>query len=262
MTNGLFLEFKFGDYDLDILRSVNADTYIVTKDTLTPKRLADLRSLNRKLEISFAAFVQGSCPLNPESKNRLQAQLASSLIHNPKSIWLDHFRFDGKWERSDGNFLNIHPDCEHCKGKNRAEEIANLAHWAKSQLPEDINLGYFAIPFKTEATSVLVTTLAQDHKRLLQSFDCVSPMLYQQMINKPISYISEYVQYLSVLANKPILPIIQVKSMPDELRDNLTAGDLKKEYEQAKATPSSGVYWFSLDQAVEKAKTDILTKLF
>ena len=82
------------------------------------------------------------------------------------------------------------------------------------------------------------------------------------MIRKPVSYISQYVTYLYKLTKKPVLPIIQVKDMPDDLADKLSRLEMKQAFQEATKPPSIGVAWFSWDGAVEKSKTQIISKLF
>lgn len=86
-------------------------------------------------------------------------------------------------------------------------------------------------------------------------------MVYHRLLGRPVSYISAFTKYLSKLTAKPILPIVQVKDMPDHLPDQVTESILSQELAEAVRPPSVGVAWFSWDGAVEKGKTDLIGRL-
>ena len=87
-------------------------------------------------------------------------------------------------------------------------------------------------------------------------------MLYHRMINRPVSYILEYVEWIFQKTKKPVLPIIQVKDMPDNLPDKLSGEEIKQAFDEARKLPALGVSFFSWDHAVEKGKTELIRKLF
>jgi hypothetical protein len=82
------------------------------------------------------------------------------------------------------------------------------------------------------------------------------------MIRRPVSYISEYVKWLSQKTKKPVLPIIQVKDMPDDLPDELSWDEIREVFNQARKLPSKGVSFFTWGHALEKGKTDLVRELF
>lgn len=82
------------------------------------------------------------------------------------------------------------------------------------------------------------------------------------MIKKPVSYISEYVKYLHSLTKRPILPIIQIKDVPDDMPDELSWEEVRRAYNEAKKKPSIGVSIFMWEHAVEKNKAGLIKELF
>lgn len=254
----LFLEYKFGDYDIEVLKKTGANGLIVWAGNLTPERWKELSKLGVRLGICIAG-VQGVCLVDPNERSNLKKRIEEALSYKPQSVWIDHIRFDGYWEGiKDGVIPETHAPCNYCEGVDRARAIEKFAAFIRSVIPSEIELGYFAVPFKLEEVPALASVLGQNHKILAKHFDLISPMLYHRMIGKPVNYISDYVSYLYKLTGKPILPIIQAKDMPDDLPDTLTKEEIIRASQAASKSPSAGVAWFSWDGAVEKKKEDII----
>lgn len=263
MWKQLFLEYKFGDYNIETLEKAGASGLIVWIGNLTPECWRKLTKLEISLGICIAGTQDGVCPLDPRERSNLEKRIEAVLSYNPESIWIDHIRFDGYWEGiKDGVIPDMHTPCSHCQRANRVEVIDKIAGFIRLRIPPGIKLGYFAVPFKPEEVPALVSVLGQDHEILAKHFDLISPMLYHRMIGRPVNYISDYVSYLYKLIGKPILPIIQVKDMPDNLPDELDEEEMIKAYKRASKFPSAGVAWFSWDSAVEKGKTQVISKMF
>lgn len=257
MRKALFLEYKSGDFDSETLTSSGANEVVAAMENLNPARVKQLQDWGVNLTLSFSAFADNSCPLSSENTNRLESLISQAISLRPFGIVFDHLRFDGSWEKiQDGVILNLRPDCDFCRGKSRVQEITKIAARARMLIPNQIKVGYFAVPLKREAF-----VLGQDHQALGNIFDYISPMLYHRMIHKPVNYISDFTSYLSVLTGKQILPAIQTKDMPDDISDNIDSDELANEYREAIKPPSAGVLWFSYDGAVEKGKTDIISQL-
>lgn len=263
MRKGLFLEYKFGDYDIEVFKKTGANDLIVWVGNLTPKRWKELSKLGVRLGICTVGVQSGACPLDPKERSNLKKRIEKALSYKPQSVWIDHIRFDGYWEgMKDGVIPDTHASCSYCQGIDRGEEIRKTAAFMRSAVPSGIELGYFAVPFKPEEVPVLVSVLGQDHEILAKHFDLISPMLYHRMIGKPVNYISDYISYLYKLTSKPILPIIQAKDMPDDLPDTLTEEEMIEASQIASRPPSVGVAWFSWDGAVEKKKENIISHIF
>lgn len=228
---------------------------------LTRESWEDLRNIDRRLGIAFQAFSGGICPANPQALSALLSNLDEYLKYGPNEIWLDHLRFDGYWEGiKDGKIPDLHIDCRYCTGLDRQEVITDIARQAKQRVGL-VKLGYFGVPFKCEEVHDLTQSLGQDHSKLGKIFDFVSPMLYQRMIGKPASYISEYVKWLAGVSENSILPIVQIKDMPDNLVDKMSEEDIKAIVVEAVKPPSIGVCIFVWSHALEKKKTEIVSKI-
>ncbi|TSC88429.1 MAG: hypothetical protein G01um101416_97 [Microgenomates group bacterium Gr01-1014_16] len=260
MRKAIFLEYKFGDYDTKTLYSSGANEIVAWMERLNDKRLKQLKNWGVKISLCISAFRDEVCPFDPSAKNRLSDLLKQAVDYQPNSIILDHFRFRGKWEQSGKKlkYVLAHKPCHYCRGVEKGEKLAEIAAWIKEEIPMRLELGYYAVPLKYEE----FPQFGQNHALLVKAFDYSSPMLYHQMLDKPVQYISQFTKYLFDLASKPVIPAIAVKDMPDNLPDKIDESILKEEYSQAVKSPSAGVCWFSWDGAVEKKKTQIIAKMW
>ncbi|MCH7951990.1 hypothetical protein IH980_04620 [Patescibacteria group bacterium] len=137
-----------------------------------------------------------------------------------------------------------------------------MAAFARALVDEKIRLGYYAVPFKEKEHREWIGLLGQDHRVLSRVFDFVSPMLYHRMLGKPVRYIGEYVRYLNNFTIEArILPIIQVKDMPDDLPDELSLEDIEEVMQEALTPPSIGVALFTWDHVIEKGKVEGIKKI-
>lgn len=243
------------------IKNANANHLIITFPGLEEKIWNELKETKMKLSICINAFGPDGCPANPDAQNKLFKKINDALKFQPDEIWIDHFRFDGRWETGKNKFINMHSPCKFCKNKSRLEVLKEAVLKVK-KLAGSTKVGYFAVPFKTDECSQLVNEVAQDHGVIGKMFDLSSPMLYLQMINKPVSYASDYVKWMSKQTGKPILPIIQIKYMPDDLEDKLSEEEIQAVFNEAIKPPSIGVSFFCWDHAIEKNKTGIIKKLF
>ncbi len=260
MRKAIFLEYKFGDYDAKTLYASGANETVAWMERLNPTRFQQLRDWHVKVNLSFGGFEDEICPLNPQSTDRLKKLIKSALEYQPSGIIIDHFRFRGRWEQSEGKlkYVLAHEPCEYCQGVDKGRELARVAGWIRKIVPKEMELGYYAIPVKYDEFS----QFGQNHELLGKVFDYSSPMLYHRRINKPVEYIHQFTEYLSDLTSKPIVPAIAVKDMPDNLPDQIDESVLQQEYDKAIQAPSAGVCWFSWDGAVEKHKTEIIAKIW
>ena len=260
----LFLEYKFRDFTDDELKYPKAFFVMASLEKLNEQRVQQIKRLGFKFGISLVSFPGANiCPVSSEGKNYLLKNVGDALIWNPDVIWFDHLRFEGKWERLKNELVGTHIGCEFCKGKDRTLVIKDLAQNLREEIPSNIKIGYFAVPCTSrDFEGRLQTELGQNHSQLCNIFDYVSPMLYHRMINKPVSYIGEYIGYLASLKMKAkILPIVQLKDMPDDLDDKLTLTEIKEEVRQALTPPSIGVAVFSWDQTIGKDKIAGVAKI-
>lgn len=248
---------------LDEIEKSGANHLIVVTEGLNKDIWEGLKEFNIDLSVSVNAFGPDGCPASPEAKEKLFNKLRGALEFHPKEIWIDHFRFDGHWEAIEGDKIpGIHRPCKFCSGKTRADVLREIVHEVMSLVGGATKVGYFAVPFKDSEVPTLITGLGQDHSIIGRVFDLSSPMLYQQMIKKPTSYISEYVKWLSETTQKPALPIIQIKTMPDNLEDTISDDIINSEFKEAIKEPSIGICFFWWVHALEKGKTGIIQRLF
>jgi len=240
-----------------------ANYLMVADDGLNPENWARLKELEMNLSIAINSFDLGGCPADPEAKGKLLERVGKALAFKPKAIWLDHFRFDGHWEAIKGRHIpGLHNDCQFCVGASRAEVISKLANSVMIAVDGNSQVGYFAVPFISEAVPDLPKRLGQEHSIIGQIFDISSPMLYHRMINKPVDYISDYVKWMAGITGKPVLPIIQIKDMSDDLPDEMDEGEIIAAFNEAKREPSVGVAIFWWEHALEKNKIGLVSKLF
>lgn len=262
MVKSIFVGLKHNKEELEKLLDTGVNHIIVPKKPIDNEYWSLLKTLDIDLSISLSAFENGICPINPKAKEILFRNMEDCIEFAPKQIWLDHFRFDGHWENArNGRIESIHKKCTYCKGINRTDFLQKLAQDLMQKFSNKTDIGYFAVPLKEDEFPTFFE-LGQNHKVLGKIFDLSSPMLYHRMLEKPGSYISEYVRYFYAQTQKPVLPIIQIKDMPDNLPDNLTHEEIKKAFHEAAKSPSVGVSIFLWEHMVEKNKVEIIRELF
>lgn len=259
----LFLEYKFRDFTDPEILAPKPTGIIASFENLNEKRVKQIISLDLEFGISFVVFPRNEvCPLSSQALDFLNRKLKKIVALKPGVIWFDYLKFQGKWGIVRGDLSEAHRECKFCRGKDRQKEIIKLAHFALAKIPKNIETGYFAMPYKNGEYGGWEKILGQDHKSLGEIFEYVSPMLYHRMIGKPATYISEYVKYLSDLnIGAKIIPLIQLKDMPDELPDKLTLEEIGQEVDEAIKPPSAGVAVFSWDQTIEKGKLDEVSRI-
>lgn len=262
MIKSVFVGLGLKAEEYGLLNNVGVNHLIVSGELITKEKWDVLKSTGADLSISIVAFDRGGCPLDPEVKVKLKRRIGNALRWNPKVIWLDHFRFDGYWESVKEELSDTHNPCRWCKGKNRSREIGELARWTRLQIPKSVKAGYFAVPYMLRRHAKLVLELGQDHRLVGKSLDMTSPMLYHRMIGKKVSYISEYTKYLYDLTRRPVLPIIQIKDMPDHLADKIKQDEFMEAFVEAKKKPSIGVSIFMWEHAIEKKKIGWVKAVF
>lgn len=256
MKRILFLEYKFRDFTDEELEEPNPTGVIASLEKLNKERWEQIKRIFAEKGVSFVSLPGGDvCPASKDAEGFLKEKVRSALSYKPDVIWFDHLRFEGHWEKAREVLPKVHKDCEFCGGKNRGDIIVSLAKKILKLIPKRVKTGYFAIPFKEGEYDNWEVRLGQVHRKLGNIFSLISPLLYHRMIGKPVGYISEYTRYLASLPIKAkILPIIQLKDMPDKLVDKLTISEIGGTVKEAIKPPSTGVAIFSWDQAIEKGK--------
>lgn len=247
----------------DFLEESNANHLIVSEHGLNQENWGKLKKLGMTLSIAVDAFNKEDCPAYPEAQKRLFEKIKVVLGYNPSEVWFDFFRFGGDCTTIEEAGINLaHQECEFCRGKGRKEIIKNLAQRVKENIEGKSKVGFFAGAFKDNESPALSEALGLDYSELGNIFDLSSPMLYHRMLGKPVDYIHEYTEWLTGRTGKPVLPIIQIKDMPDDLEDKMTQKDIEDAYQEAIKPPSLGVAIFWWKHALEKNKTGIISELF
>ncbi len=246
---------------LEGIKESGANHLIITLEGLNQEIWQKLQNLGCDLATSISSINKDDCPLDKSVKQNLIEKVRKALEFNPKEIWFDFLRFGGDCtDVKDEDVSMAHPACQYCQNVDREEAILNLSKELNSEIAGRAKMGLFAVAFK-DAPS-LQKALGLDYVALSQVFDFFSPMLYHRMLKKNISYISEYVDWMVNSTGKPVLPIIQIKDMPDDLPDLMTEEEITKAFNEAKKEPSTGVAIFWWNHALEKGKTEIVARLF
>lgn len=241
----------------------NADHLIVALTDLNESVWNKLKSFGFALSVTLTSFDDHICPVDPAAKEKLFTRIEKALSFNPKEVWLDFLRFGGDCtDIENSNAVDAHKECQWCKGINRQEHITSLADEIKNLIGDKAQVGFFAVVFKDTEAPDLAKVLGLNYQALGAIFDLSSPMLYHRMIKKPVTYISKYVKYMSEKTGKKVLPIIQVKDMPDDLLDEMTEEEITQAFNEAIKDPSMGVCFFGWNHALEKNKTQVISHLF
>ena len=259
----LFLEYKFREFRDEELLASKPTGIIVALEDLNQSRVEQIDRLNIDLGISISLINRNDCPVDSKVQNIIKQGLSHSLKYNPDIVWFDQIRFPGKWE-IDGEkaVYKPHKECRHCKGINRKVFITEWAKKLEVLIPSNIKTGYFAVPYQIQSEKGWIDEIGQDHQKLGNIFNYVLPMLYHRMLDKPVEYIHQYVNYLYGLhISAEIIPAIQIKDMPDDVPDKLSFDEIQESIEQAIKPPSKGVVIFSWDQAVEKNKVEPVSRI-
>lgn len=239
----------------------SANHLIVTDRTISQDYWASLKNKGFTLSIAVDAFGRGECPVKKENIDKLFSKISRALEYQPTEIWLDYFRFGGDCtDIEDTDIEKAHPLCQWCEDINRVDFILDLAGKVKMQMGS-VKLGFFTVAFKSDSAPKLSQALGLDYAKLGNILDISSPMLYHKMIKKSVSYISEYTSWMFNVSGKPVLPIIQIKDMPDDLPDEITEEEIRQEIAEAIKDPSIGVCIFWWNHALEKDKTGIVSRL-
>lgn len=248
----------------DYLEKSNANHLMVSEHGLDEEKWDALKKLGMVLSIAIDAFDKEDCPLDPQVKKGLFSKISDMLEFSPEEIWLDRFRFGGDCTtiKNENGVKQVHQECKFCQGKDRKEVIDSLAWGIKDKVAGKSKIGFFVVAFNDNESPKLSNALGLDYSTLGQIFDISSPMLYHRMLGKSVGYIHEYTKWLADRTGKLVLPIIQIKDMPDDLEDKMTQGDIKEAYQETVKPPSLGVAIFWWRHALEKNKTSIISELF
>ncbi len=244
------------DVDFDALNVPNLTGVMLWHDELMPEVVERFRSLGLNVGVVLNATSDvDACPAIGVAMDSLDAALALE----PDTVWIDHIRFPGTWESNGIDYIETHFECPKCRMHDKIDIIRSLAESIRTHVAGRAELGYFAVPFDIEHSRGIALS-GQQHTVLAPFFDVISPMLYNHMLGRPNAYIESYVRQLSAQVAKPVMPILQSKSMPDDLEDTITFADLLESAILAAREPSSGVAWFCWEHVVAQGKQKALAR--
>jgi hypothetical protein len=222
------------------------------------------------------------CPSNPKVKMiKLERLKMLTKIYTLDGVWFDGLRFPGSWEKKIPEKLDtcFCPNClttfaqdNRVKPPSETQPSWPLKYYPKKwyqwrtsllisfleearKITKNNNsltqVGIFVIPLiRKEFNNAIIKVFGQDITRLSQEADFISPMLYHRMKGQKVEWIGKRIKYFSKLTQKPILPTIQTRDMPESLNNRITADELKKAVALALSPPSRGIILFTLDNAL------------
>jgi hypothetical protein len=256
--------------------------------------------INEKGERAAAAdWFLGICLTDPAFRAHRQQELKTLLADFPvDGVWLDYLHWHAQFETPDP----ILPEtcfCDRCiqrfeeqmavkvpsgETKKRAQWIlaesdsswrrwrsavlndwvADLKAIVKKARPNAL-LGIFYCPWYPEDfNGAQYRILGLDMKKLAGIADVFSPMLYHQMMDRPVDWVAEYVGYLEksdiTSGVKPLIwPIVQAHNKPGVV----TTEEFRQVMWNGSRAPSSGIMMFTLHSLVsEPAKLEVTKDLF
>ncbi len=247
--------------NIDGIQNTGANHLIVSGDGLNRENWHNLDLLGLDVGISLIAFEKGACPADPAAVKALLEKIEWVMQFSPGEVWLDYFRFGGDCSvLVDGKIPNVLAECPFCRGQDRVEVINRLLRQIRHNLGLNTKLGLFTVAVRdTEVENF--GQLGLDYHQLGSLVDLTSPMLYQRMMGKSVEYIHPYIEWMAAVTGKPVMPIIQIKDMPDDLPDLMTEQDIRGVYAEAVKAPSVGVCIFCWNHVIEKYKQTMVEKI-
>lgn len=228
-----------------------------------------------------ADWFMGICPTDPGFRNYRFGQLHDLLNnYDVDGIWLDYVHWHAQFETTEP-LLPETCFCDRCINTFetqmnldvpdggtpsrsawiltekdslwRAWRSQVLTGWV-SEMKKDIDrrksrilLGIFYCAwFPTDFDEALYRTLGLNLTELAGIVDVFSPMLFHKMMGKPVAWVHEYVEWLSVLpgtnGRTPVIwPIVQAHNKPGVI----SASEFREVMHNGSRPPASGIMMFS-----------------
>lgn len=238
--------------------------------------------LNEKGEKTLPAdWFMGVCPTDLGFRNYRFEQLRKILEeYEVDGIWLDYVHWHAQFETADP----ILPEtcfCQRCINTFGREmnfkvpegEIASRSAWilaeadslwrawrsevltrwvsdmktaVKEKRPNALLGIFYCSWFPSDFNEALYRTLGLNLNQLAGIVDVFSPMLFHSMMDRPVGWVHEYVEWLDVLSGslskKPaIWPIVQAHNKPGVIK----AEEFCEAMQNGSRPPASGVMMFS-----------------
>ena len=243
-----------------------------------------------------ADWFMGVCPTDPGFKAHRVAQLRDILnTYTVDGIWLDYLHWHAQFETPDP----ILPEtcfCRRCvqtfgsdagidipEGDTPAQAQWILTNqddawrqWRRDVLTEWVSdldsevssmqphamLGIFHCAwYPDDFEGALGRIMGIDLKALSQIADAFSPMLFHRMMDRPVSWVSDYPAWLRTHIGKEtrIWPIVQAHNKPG----TVTAEEFANVLSNGGAHPSSGVMMFSEQSLLaDPAKIEVMKEFY
>ena len=280
------------EHDIKVFATVGAFMWTGNKDELVITK--DGTPLKRYPEGHPGNWYMGNCPNGPEALKRLYRLIEEGMKSGVNGIWLDAIRFACYWEWAHPEPIQ-NCFCPRCLERFQKDtgiklplqrETKEIAQWIlkdhekawakwKSNLILDICrrcrkivkkhnpdaiLGIFCVPWRDEDFDGAITkVLGQDYDILGEDVDVFSPMVYHRMCNRPVSWITETVTYISDKSGKPVWPIVQSLNDHEGIMSN---EEFLKVLKAGLKEKSSGVTIFKFDRVIEHNRLDVMARLF
>ena len=152
-------------------------------------------------------------------------------------LWFNFARFPGHWEAVREAGMPEYCFCTHCDeayaaqggGKLTGEEwtawkcshIVSIIKDLKDLVQRggrELALGMNLVPWRLdEYNGALRGVLGQDPALLAPLLDYLSPMCHQGLVNRPVEWVGQTIDYFKDLTGKGILPIVQAFDAPGPL---------------------------------------------
>ena len=228
----------------------------------------------------------GVTPTAPTIREELLGKLAALVRERDlDGVWLDFIRWPARWETPQPRLMQTSFDAHTTQlfladtGLKPPERLPTLVDWilgeheslwtewkcaqivsfvrqaaevVRREAKRECLLGIFSVPWRlTDFDGAMRRIVAQDLRALAPYVDIFSPMVYHRMCEQSVGWIASVTEEAHQLSGKPIWPIIQTMSQPDEL----SVTEFGSAMEAALDTPSStGVILYTLKGLIEENK--------
>lgn len=236
----------------------------------------------------------GVTPTIPAIREELLVKLAA-LVREKEldGVWLDFIRWPARWETPQPKLIQTSFDAHTMAlfladtGLSAPQSLLSLADWilheheslwtdwkcaqivsfvreaaevVRREAKRKCLLGVFSVPWRlADYGGAMRRIVAQDLKALAPYVDVFSPMVYHRMCGQPVGWIAAVTEEAHQLSGRPIWPIIQTMSEPNELN----AAELASAMDVALEAPgSAGVILFTLKGLIEEDKLETMRTRF
>lgn len=236
-------------------------------------------------QATSADWFMGVCPTDPGFKAYRAGQLRE-LLNNylVDGVFLDYLHWHAQFE-TDKPILPETCFCDRCTGlfesassiqipgKEKAERaqwilekqepawrewrngilnswVEDMGEILKKKQPKALLGAFYCAWFPEDHDGALYRTLGIDVPSLAGKVDVLSPMLFHQMLDRPVSWLGDYLKWLenTMPSKEPLVwPIVQAHDKPGTVSPQEFLEALK----EGSQVPSSGIMMFSEQSLLE-----------